>query len=66
MIMLTNLAIHTMLVPLQTAVPHLTKFLMKSCRVIYKRRKIEKFQRKGRTKTAIKQKDETIIERTAI
>ena len=32
------------IVPLQTAVPHLTKFLMKSHRVIFKRKKIEKSQ----------------------
>ena len=48
MIMMINLAIHTIVVPLQTAVPHLTKFLTKSHRVIYKRKKIGKFQRKER------------------
>ena len=47
-IMMTNLAIHTIVVPLQTVVPHLTKFMAKSHRIIYKRKKIEKFQRKGR------------------
>ena len=44
MIMMMNLAIHTIVVPLQTAVPRLTKFLTKSHREIYKRKKIEKFQ----------------------
>ena len=34
---MTNL--HAIVVPLQTAVPHLTKFLTKSHRVIYKRKK---------------------------
>ena len=48
MIMMMNLAIHAIVVPLQTAVPTLTKFLTKSHPVIYKRMKIEKFQRKGR------------------
>ena len=37
-------------VPFQTVVPHLTKFLPKSHRLIYKRKKIEKFKRKGGTK----------------
>ena len=46
--MVTNLAINAIVVPFQTAVPHLTKYLTKSHRVIYKRKKIEKFQRKGR------------------
>ena len=55
MIMMTNLAILKTVVPLQTAVPYLTKFLAKSRLVIYKRKKTEKFQRKrrkrkGRTK----------------
>ena len=50
MIMMTNLAIHTIVVPLQTGVPNLTKFLTKSYRVIYKRKKIENFQGKVRTK----------------
>ena len=63
-IMLTNLAIHTILVPLQTAVLHLRKFLTKYHRVIYKRQKIEKFQRKGKKmkgkdkNTVIKKKKE--------
>ena len=48
MIMMMNLAIHTTVVPLQTAVPHLTKFLTKSHLVICKRKKIEKPERKGR------------------
>ena len=46
--MVTNLAINAIVVPFQTAVPHLTKYLTKSHLVIYKRKKIEKFQRKGR------------------
>ena len=37
-IIMTSLAIHTIVVSLQTAVPHLTKFLTKSHRVIYKRK----------------------------
>ena len=45
MIMMTNLAIHMIVVPLQTASPHLMKFLTKSHRVIY--RKSKKLQRKG-------------------
>ena len=44
---MTNLAIHTIIVPCQTAVLRLTKFLMKSLRVMYKRKRIDKFQRKG-------------------
>ena len=46
MIMMMNLAIHTIVVPLKAAVPHLTK----SHRVMYKRIKIEKYPQKGRTK----------------
>ena len=46
MIMMMNLAIHTTVVPLQTAVPHLTKFLTKSHRVIYKRKKSKSFNEK--------------------
>ena len=42
MIMMTDLAIHTIVVPLQTAVSHLTEIHQ----VIYKRNKIEKFQQK--------------------
>ena len=48
MIMMTILAIHTIVVPLQTAVLHLMKFLTKSHRVIYKTRKFESFKRKRR------------------
>ena len=48
MIMMMNLTIHTTVVPFQTAVPHLTKFLTKFHRVICKRKKSEKSQRKGR------------------
>ena len=44
MIMMTNPAIRTIVVPLQTAVSHLTEIHQ----VIYKRNKIEKFQQKGR------------------
>ena len=44
MIMMTDLAIHTIVVPLQTVVSHLTEIHQ----VIYKRNKIEKFQQKGR------------------
>ena len=39
----TNLVIHTIVVPRQTAVPRLTKFLTKSERVMYKRKRIRKF-----------------------
>ena len=42
MVMLTNLAIDRIAVPLQTAIPHLTKVLKKSHRVTYKKKKIEK------------------------
>ena len=45
MIMMTNLAIHTIVVPLQRASPHLMKFLTKSHGVIY--RKSKNLQRKG-------------------
>ena len=38
MVMLTNLAIHRIVVPLQTAIPHLTKVLKKSHRVTYKKK----------------------------
>ena len=48
MIMMMKLAIHTTVVPLQTAVPHLTKFLAISHQVICKKKKIEKSQRKGK------------------
>ena len=48
MIMMTILAIHTIVVPLPTAVLHLMKFLTKSRRVIYKTRKFESFKRKRR------------------
>ena len=48
--MMTSLAIYARVVPFQTVVPHLTKFLPKSHRLIYKRKKIEKFKRKGGTK----------------
>ena len=48
MIMMTILAINTIVVPLQTAVLHLMKFLTKSHRVIYKTRKFESFKRKRR------------------
>ena len=67
--MVTNLAINAIVVPFQTAVPHLTKYLTKSHRVIYKRKKIEKFQRKGRRQkgrrkfTVIKEQNEIIKER---
>ena len=44
MVMMMNLAIHTIVVPLKAAVPHLTK----SHRVMYKRIKIEKYPQKGR------------------
>ena len=44
MIMMMNLAIHTIVVPLKAAIPHLTK----SYRVMYKRIKIEKYPQKGR------------------
>ena len=50
MVMMTNLAIHAMVVPLEKAVSHLRKFLAKSYRVIFTRKKIGNFQRKGRTK----------------
>ena len=36
MIMMTNLAIHTMVVPLQTAVPHLTKSKRKDKNTVIK------------------------------
>ena len=55
---MTNLAIHTIIVPRQTAVLRLTKFLMKSLRVMYKRKRIDKFQRKGRKR---KRKDKNIV-----
>ena len=45
-IMMTNLAIHTIVVPLQTVVPHLTKFMTKSHRIIYKRKKSKNFHEK--------------------
>ena len=61
MIMMTNLAIHTIVVPFQTTVPHLTKFLSKSHRVIYKKKK-KSTKRKDKN-TFIKEKDETIKER---
>ena len=70
MIMMTILTIHTIVVPLQTAVLHLMKFLTKSHRVIYKTRKFESFKRKrrkrkdGKKNTVIKEKDETNKERT--
>ena len=48
MIMMMNLATHTIVVPLQTVVLHLKKFLTKSHRLIYKRKKIERFQRNGK------------------
>ena len=38
MVMLTNLAIHRIVVPLQTVIPHLTKVLKKSHRVTYKKK----------------------------
>ena len=56
MTMMTILAIHTIVVPLQTAVLHLMKFLTKSRRVIYKTIKFESFKRKRR-----KRKDEKKI-----
>ena len=43
MIRMTNLAIHTLVLPLHKAVPRLTKFLMKS-----HMKKMEKSQQKGR------------------
>ena len=55
---MTNLAIHTIIVPCQTAVLRLTKFLMKSLRVMYKRKRIDKFQRKGRKR---KRKDKNTV-----
>ena len=68
MIMMTNLAIHTIAGPRQAAVPRLTKSLTKAPRVIYKGRRIEKFQRKGRkgkgrTKEIANAKSETFKER---
>ena len=48
--MMMNFAIQTIVVPLRTAASHLKKFLTKSHRVTYKRKKIKKFQQKGRTK----------------
>ena len=45
-IMMTNLTIHTILVPLKTAVLHLTKFLTKYHGVIYKRKKLKNFNEK--------------------
>ena len=62
MIMVMNLTIHTTAVPLQTAVPHLTKFLTKSywVKISLKR---EEMRRKDR-RNVIKQQDETTKERT--
>ena len=55
MIMMTNLALHTIVASLQTAVPHLTKVPTKSNRLSIQKKKIENFQqlkrkRKGRAK----------------
>ena len=63
-LMLMNLAIHTIVVPLQTAVLHLKKFLSKSHRVIYKRKKIENFNKKEGNENNIKEKDKTSKEKT--
>ena len=46
MIIIMNLAIHAIVVPLQTAKPHLTKFLTKSHPVIFKRKKSKTFNDK--------------------
>ena len=43
MIMMMNLTIHTVVVPIQTAVLHLTKFVTKPYRVISKRKKSKNF-----------------------
>ena len=47
---LKGLKIHAIVVPLQTAVPHLTKFLTKSHRALYKKKKRNR-------KTSIKRKE---------
>ena len=70
MILKTSFAIHPIVTPLQTAVPHLTKFLTKSHLVIYKRKKKSKSfnEKEGNEKegqnTVIKENGETIKERT--
>ena len=46
MIMMTNLAIHTIVVPLQTAVAHMSKFLTKSHRVYTTEKKSKNFNEK--------------------
>ena len=64
MVMLTNLAIDRIAVPLQTAIPHLTKVLKKSHRVTYKKKKNRKIltkrkETKGKDKnTVIKEMEE--------
>ena len=60
--MMTNLAIHTIVVPLQTVVPHLTKFMTKSHRIIYKKKKTRKISTK-RKKTKGKDKNTVIKEK---
>ena len=65
MILKTSFAIHPIVTPLQTAVPHLTKFLTKSHLVIYKRKKKSKsFNEKEGQNTVIKENGETVKERT--
>ena len=62
MIMITNPAIHKIVVPFQTEVPHLTRFLTKSHRVIYRRKgkiSTKTKETKGKDKnTVIKEKEE--------
>ena len=66
--MMMNLAIHTIVVPLHTAVPYLTKFLTKSNWVMHQKKvrklstKRKEMKRKDKN-TAFKEKDETIKER---
>ena len=53
MIMMTNLAIRTIVVPFKTAVPHRTKSQTKSHWVTYKRKKIQREGRKQKERTKI-------------
>ena len=57
--------LHAIVVPLQTVVPHLTKFLTKSHRVIYKRKKKQKISTK-RKETKGKDKNTIIKEKKKI
>ena len=62
MIMITNLAIHAIVLPLQTAVPCLRKFLTKFHRVIHKRKKSRKISTKRKeTKGNNKNDKNTVI-----